>query len=42
MRGGSHLCHHPYCNRCRVAARTSNTPDSPGGNLGFRCARGLS
>jgi formylglycine-generating enzyme required for sulfatase activity len=39
MRGGAYLCHH-YCNRYRVAARTSNTPDSSsGGNLGFRCAR---
>jgi formylglycine-generating enzyme required for sulfatase activity len=39
MRGGSYLCHHSYCNRYRVAARTSNTPDSSSGNLGFRCAR---
>lgn len=39
MRGGSYLCHHSYCNRYRVAARTSNTPDSTTGNLGFRCAR---
>ncbi|MGW6759093.1 MULTISPECIES: formylglycine-generating enzyme family protein [Streptomyces] len=38
MRGGSYLCHHSYCNRYRVAARTSNTPDSSAGNLGFRCA----
>jgi formylglycine-generating enzyme required for sulfatase activity len=37
MRGGSYLCHHSYCNRYRVAARTSNTPDSSTGNLGFRC-----
>lgn len=37
MRGGSYLCHHTYCNRYRVAARTSNTPDSSTGNLGFRC-----
>ncbi len=36
MRGGSYLCHHSYCNRYRVAARTSNTPDSSTGNLGFR------
>jgi formylglycine-generating enzyme len=40
MRGGSYLCHHSYCNRYRVAARTSNTPDSSAGNLGFRVARG--
>jgi formylglycine-generating enzyme len=38
MRGGSYLCHRTYCNRYRVAARTRNTPDSAGGNLGFRCA----
>ncbi len=38
MRGGSYLCHSSYCNRYRVAARTSNDPDSAGGNLGFRCA----
>ncbi|MCQ8191333.1 formylglycine-generating enzyme family protein [Streptomyces sp. RCU064] len=39
MRGGSYLCHQSYCNRYRVAARTSNTPDSSTGNLGFRCVR---
>lgn len=39
MRGGSYLCHQSYCNRYRVAARTSNTPDSSSGNLGFRCVR---
>jgi len=38
MRGGSYLCHRSYCNRYRVAARSSNTPDSSTGNLGFRCA----
>lgn len=37
MRGGSYLCHHSYCNRYRVAARTANTPDSSTGNMGFRC-----
>nr|WP_188496908.1 formylglycine-generating enzyme family protein [Pullulanibacillus pueri] len=37
MRGGSYLCHHSYCNRYRVAARSSNTPDSSTGNIGFRC-----
>lgn len=36
MRGGSYLCHDSYCNRYRVAARTSNTPDSSSGNCGFR------
>jgi sulfatase modifying factor 1 len=39
MRGGSHLCHASYCNRYRVAARSSNTPDSSTGNIGFRVAR---
>lgn len=36
-RGGSYLCHRSYCNRYRVAARSSNTPDSSTGNMGFRC-----
>ena len=39
MRGGSYLCHRSYCFRCRVAARSANTPDSSTGNLGFRCVR---
>lgn len=39
MRGGSHLCHVSYCNRYRVGARSSNTPDSSTGNIGFRVAR---
>ena len=39
MRGGSFLCHDSYCNRYRVAARTSNSPDSSTSNLGFRCVR---
>jgi formylglycine-generating enzyme required for sulfatase activity len=39
MRGGSYLCHASYCNRYRVAARTSNTPDSATTNIGFRCVR---
>ncbi len=38
IRGGSFLCHRSYCNRYRVAARTSNTPDSATGHMGFRCA----
>lgn len=42
MKGGSFLCHASYCNRYRVAARTSNTPDSSASNIGFRCARSLS
>lgn len=36
MRGGSYLCHDSYCNRYRVSARNSNTPDSTSGNIGFR------
>lgn len=40
MRGGSYLCHHSYCNRYRVAARTANTPDSSSGNIGFRVTIG--
>ena len=39
IRGGSYLCHDSYCNRYRVAARSSNTLDSSTGNMGFRCAR---
>lgn len=38
MRGGSYLCHPSYCNRYRVAARSSNTPQSSAGNIGFRIA----
>jgi formylglycine-generating enzyme len=38
-RGGSYLCHFSYCNRYRVAARSSNTANSSTGNTGFRCAR---
>lgn len=38
MKGGSFLCHASYCNRYRVAARTSNTPDSSA-NIGFRCVK---
>ena len=36
MRGGSYLCHDSYCNRYRVAARTSSPPDSSTGHAGFR------
>jgi sulfatase modifying factor 1 len=36
MRGGSYLCHHSYCRRYRVGARSANTPDSATGNIGFR------
>lgn len=41
MRGGSYLCHDSYCHRYRVSARSSNTPDSSTGNLGFRIAADL-
>ncbi|MBV9296677.1 MAG: formylglycine-generating enzyme family protein [Acidobacteriaceae bacterium] len=41
MKGGSYLCHASYCNRYRVAARTSNTPDSATTNIGFRCVRDI-
>ena len=36
MRGGSYLCHASYCRRYRGAARSSNTPDTSSGNVGFR------
>jgi sulfatase modifying factor 1 len=39
LRGGSFLCHDSYCNRYRVAARSSNTPDSSASNIGFRVVR---
>jgi formylglycine-generating enzyme required for sulfatase activity len=41
MKGGSFLCHRSYCNRYRVAARSSNTPDSSSSHQGFRCARSI-
>ena len=41
LRGGSYLCHESYCNRYRVAARGSNTPDSSAGNVGFRTAASI-
>jgi sulfatase modifying factor 1 len=39
LKGGSYLCHKSYCNRYRVAARSSNTPDSATTNISFRCVR---
>jgi len=39
LRGGSFLCHESYCDRYRVAARSSNTFDSSSSNIGFRVAR---
>lgn len=41
VRGGSYLCHHSYCNRYRLSARSSNTPDSSTGNMGFRTVKRL-
>jgi sulfatase modifying factor 1 len=41
IRGGSYLCHVSYCFRYRVAARSSNTPDSSTGHTGFRVVRSL-
>ncbi|UTW10236.1 formylglycine-generating enzyme family protein [Marinobacterium rhizophilum] len=38
MKGGSFLCHESYCNRYRLGARSTNTPDAATTNLGFRCA----
>lgn len=38
LKGGSFLCHKSYCNRYRIAARTSNTADSSTAHMGFRCA----
>ena len=40
LRGGSYLCHVSYCWRYRTSARMGSTPDSPTGNVGFRCAAG--
>lgn len=39
MRGGSFLCHESYCNRYRLAARGSNTPNTSTSNIGFRVAK---
>jgi sulfatase modifying factor 1 len=38
IRGGSYLCHASYCERYRVSARTTMSPESSTGHLGFRCA----
>jgi formylglycine-generating enzyme required for sulfatase activity len=38
LRGGSYLCHESYCWRYRVDSRSSSTPDSSAGNVGFRLA----
>jgi formylglycine-generating enzyme required for sulfatase activity len=39
IRGGSFLCHESYCNRYRVAARSSCTSTSSTSHMGFRVAR---
>lgn len=39
IRGGSYLCHPSYCWRYRNAARSSATPGSATGHIGFRCVR---
>lgn len=39
LRGGSYMCHHSYCWRYRVDARSFNTPESSTGNIGFRVAQ---
>ena len=41
LRGGSFLCHRSYCNRYRVAARSSNTARSSASNVGFRVVRNV-
>lgn len=41
LKGGSFLCHASYCNRYRVAARSSNTPDSSTAHMGFRVVADL-
>ena len=38
LRGGSYLCHASYCWRYRTSARMGSTPETPTGNVGFRCA----
>lgn len=41
IKGGSFLCHKSYCNRYRVAARSSNTPDTSTSHMGFRCTKSM-
>ena len=41
LKGGSFLCHASYCNRYRIAARSSNTPDSSTAHMGFRVVADL-
>jgi formylglycine-generating enzyme required for sulfatase activity len=39
VRGGSYLSDHSYPYDCRITARSSTTPSTSAGHLGFRCAR---
>jgi len=39
VRGGSYLCHPSYAFHSHVAARSSTTPITSTGHLGFRCVR---
>jgi formylglycine-generating enzyme len=36
LKGGSYLCHHSYCYRYRIAARTGVSADSSAGHVGIR------
>lgn len=36
LKGGSFLCHHSYCYRYRIAARSGNSPESTTSHQGFR------
>lgn len=38
LKGGSHLCHKPYCARYRLSARSASAPDMTTGHIGFRVA----
>ena len=40
LKGGSFLCHVSYCYRYRIAARSSNTPNSTTSHTGFRLVFG--
>ena len=37
VKGGSHLCHESYCDRCRPAARQPQMQDTATTHIGFRC-----
>ena len=36
LKGGSFLCHHSYCHRYRIAARSGTSPDTGTSHQGFR------